>query len=125
MNKIPEEVLKAWNEKQKAVVFSTVSDQNIPNSIYVTCISLFENSKILIANNYFDKTYKNIISGSKGTILFITQSDKSYQIKGSLKHETKGKAFDDMKKWNPAHLPGHGVAILEVEEIFSGALKII
>ena len=32
--------------------------------------------------------------------------------------------FDDMKKWNSKTLPGVGVAVLEVNEIFSGAEKI-
>jgi len=30
-----------------------------------------------------------------------------------------------MKKWNRADLPGYGVAVVEIQEIFSGAEKIV
>jgi hypothetical protein len=38
---------------------------------------------------------------------------------------TSGKVFDDMKTWNPERLPGVGAAIIAIEEIFSGAEKIV
>ena len=71
------------------------------------------------------KTKENVLSGSKGSVLFITSETKAYQIKGSLSYEKKGKYFDDMKKWNREDLPGHGVVILTIEEIFSGAEKLL
>lgn len=125
MLNIPKNVLVAWEKKQKAVVLTTVSKQGIPNSIYATCTSLFGGNKVLVANNKFDKTYKNISTCDKGALLFITEDEKSYQFKGSIKHETLGRSFDDMKKWNPPSLPGNGVAVLEIEEIYSGAEKLV
>nr|WP_320120255.1 pyridoxamine 5'-phosphate oxidase family protein [uncultured Marinifilum sp.] len=121
---IPQNIQEAWNNRKGPIVFTTVSENTVPNSIYATCVSLFENNSIIVANNYFDKTIKNINTGSKGVILFITNDDKAYQLKGSIEYYTEGKAFDDMKKWNPERLPGHGAAILKVEEIFSGAEKL-
>lgn len=121
---IPQNIQEAWNNRKGPIVFTTVSENTVPNSIYATCVSLFENNSIIVANNYFDKTIKNINNGSKGVILFITNDDKAYQLKGSIEYYTEGKAFDDMKKWNPERLPGHGAAILNVEEIFSGAEKL-
>ena len=32
--------------------------------------------------------------------------------------------FDDMKKWNRKDLPGVGVAVLEVTDIYSGSNQI-
>jgi hypothetical protein len=125
MIKIPEEVKKAWDLKQDPIVLTTVSKQGVPNSIYATCVALFEDSLVLVANNKFKKTYQNILENDKATLLFITKEKKAYQLKGTIKYETEGKAFDDMKKWNMADMPGYGVAKLEVEEIFSGADKII
>jgi len=125
MTPIPEKVISEWNDKQDAIVLTTVSESGIPNSIYATQTSLFENNKVLVANNKFNKTLENIKSNSKASILFITKENKAYQIKGSIQHKTEGEAFDNMKTWNRADLPGHGVAILEVEEIFSGAERII
>jgi len=42
-----------------------------------------------------------------------------------LSYFTEGELFDDMKKWNPTRLPGHGVAVLEIQEIFAGAQKLL
>lgn len=128
MNKkltVPKNIQQAWTNRKGPIVFTTVSKDTVPNSIYATCVSLFEENSIIVANNYFDKTIKNINSDSKGVILFITNEDKAYQLKGSIEYYTEGKAFEDMKKWNPERLPGHGAAVLNVEEIFSGAEKLI
>jgi len=120
-----EETSKAWDSRKGPIVFTTVGEKGIPNSIYVTCVSKYDEGTIVIANNYFDKTQKNILSGSKATILFITDESKSYQIKGSIKYYTEGDIFDDMKKWNPEKHPGHGAVAVEVEEVYSGAKKLL
>lgn len=122
---IPQSVKEAWDNKKPAVVFTTVSADGIANSIYATCVSLYQDNSIIVANNYFSKTIKNIESGSKGVILFITEDDKSFQIKGSIEHVTSGAAFDNMKSWNPERLPGVGAAVITIEEIYSGAEKLI
>lgn len=123
--KIFNNLRKEWENRIPAVVFTTVSDNGIPNSIYATCVSQYANDVFLVANNFFDKTLKNIRSGSKGAILFMTNEDKAFQMKGTVKHFTSGEEFDNMKSWNPERLPGHGVAVLKVEEVFSGAEKLL
>jgi predicted pyridoxine 5'-phosphate oxidase superfamily flavin-nucleotide-binding protein len=127
MNKtLPEIVKSAWENKKPEVVFTTVSEDSTANSIYATCTSLFDGNKIIVANNFFDKTMKNILSGSKASILFITKDEKpkAYQIKGSIEYVTEGAAFENMKEWNPKKLPGHGAAVITIEEIYSGAEKL-
>ena len=125
-NKIimPQIVQEAWENRQKAIVFTTVNTNGVPNSIYATCVARSGDNKILVANNFFCKTIENIKSGSTGSILFITNEDKSFQLKGSLSYYEEGELFDDMKSWNPTRLPGHGVVALEIEEVFAGAEKI-
>jgi predicted pyridoxine 5'-phosphate oxidase superfamily flavin-nucleotide-binding protein len=125
MKKMPEEVSKAWGNQKGPLVLTTVDKKGIPNSIYATCVSKYDESTIVVADNYFDKTRKNIFSGSMGTILFITDEDKSYQIKGPVKYYTDGDIFDDMKKWNPKKHAGHAAAALEVEEVYSGSKKLL
>ena len=78
---------------------------------------------IVIADNHFDKTRKNIFSGSKGSILFITNEDKSFQVKGTIEYHKEDKLFEDMKKWNPTKHPGHAATTLKVEEVYSGSIK--
>jgi predicted pyridoxine 5'-phosphate oxidase superfamily flavin-nucleotide-binding protein len=124
MQEIFKTIRNEWENRNGAVIFSTVSRDGIPNSIYATCVSMYRDNKILIANNYFEKTMKNILSGSKGSILFMTKEHKAFQVKGSIKYYTSGQEFDDMKTWNPPEHPGHGVMVLTIEEIYSGAEKL-
>jgi len=125
MPALPESVLQAWDKRKGPVVFTTVDDDGTPNAIYASCVSLYDRKAILIANNFFDKTKKNIDTGSVGSALFITEEDKSYQIKGRIEYHSDGPVFEDMKRWNPAKLPGHGVAVVKVESVYKGAEKIL
>ena len=125
MAALSEIVSKAWEDREGPIILSTVDEDGNPNSIYATCVSKFNEDTIVVANNFFSKTLKNILAGSKGSILFITKEGKSYQIKGSVEYHKEGAVFDDMKKWNPTKLPGHAAAALKVEDVYSGAEKLL
>jgi len=125
MAALPEKVSKAWEDREGPIVLSTVNEDGIPNAIYATCVSIFSEDTIVVANNYFSKTLENILAGSKGTILFITKEGKSYQIKGSIEYHKEGSIYEDMKKWNPKKHPGHAAAALKVEEVYTGAEKLL
>jgi predicted pyridoxine 5'-phosphate oxidase superfamily flavin-nucleotide-binding protein len=122
---LPKEVSSAWDKKEGPIIFSTVNVEGLPNSIYATCVSKFDDETLVVANNYFSKTMENIVAGSKGSILFITPEGKAYQVKGSIVYFTEGEIYADMKKWNPEKHPGHGAAALKVEEIYSGGEKLL
>lgn len=125
MSQLPQEVSKAWNSKKDPVIFTTVDANGIPNSIYVGCVRKFNEDTMVVADNYFDKTKKNILAGSKGSILFITNEGKAFQIKGTIEYHTEGEIFENMKTWNPEKHPGHAAAALKVEEVYSGAEKLL
>ena len=125
MAKLPKIVSEAWENRIPAVVFTTVSTTGVANSIYATCVSKYDEETLIVADNYFDKTKQNILAGSKGVLLFITEDNKAYQIKGSLQYCTEGVIFDDMKRWNPEKHPGHAAAALKVEEVYKGAEKLV
>ena len=124
MSVLPERVSKAWDDRKGPTIFTTVDANGVPNAIYATCVSKFDEDTLVIADNYFDKTRKNIRAGSKGSILFITNEGKAFQVKGTVEYHTEGEFFEDMKKWNPKQNPGHAAAILKVEEVYSGAEKL-
>ncbi|MCD4671207.1 MAG: pyridoxamine 5'-phosphate oxidase family protein [Anaerolineaceae bacterium] len=125
MAALPEQVSKAWEDREGPIILSTVDGDGNPNAIYATCVSKFSEEVIVVANNYFAKTLENIFAGSKGSILFITKEGTSYQIKGSIEYHKEGVIFDDMKKWNPKRHPGHAAAALKVEEVYAGAEKLL
>ncbi len=121
---IPETVREAWTKREGPVVLATVDSEGLPNIIYATCVSLYGDERVVVADNYFDKTRANIIAGSKAAVLFITGDDKAYQLKGTVEYHASGPVFDDMKSWNPSKHPGHAAAAVVVEEVFSGAERI-
>ncbi|WP_028584935.1 pyridoxamine 5'-phosphate oxidase family protein [Desulfogranum mediterraneum] len=125
MSILPENVGKAWDERKGPAILTTVDKNAVPNTIYVTCVSTFGEDAIVIADNYFDKTRNNILAGSKGSILFITSEGKAFQFKGVVEYHQEGEIFDDMKKWNPEKHPGHAAAVLRIEEVYSGAEKLM
>jgi hypothetical protein len=122
--KLSQEVIQAWEDRNGPVVFTTVDGNGVPNSIYATCVGRFDESVLVIADNYFDKTRSNIKNGSRGSVLFMTNGNKAYQVKGTIEYHTEGELFDFMKSWNPEKHPGHAAAVLQVEEAFSGAKKL-
>ena len=125
MPTLPQEILRAWENRNGPIVLTTVDQQGTPNSIYATCVAAFNDNQIVVADNYFNKTRNNILNGSRASILFITGEGKSYQLKGSIQYHISGEVFDDMKQWNPQKHPGHAAAALHIEAIFSGAEKIL
>jgi len=124
MTSLPEGVRQAWENRDGPVILATVGENGAPNIIYVTCVGVLGDDRIVVADNYFDKTRKNLLRGCKGSMLFRDKKGKAYQIKGSLEYHTKGEVFDFMKTWNPPEHPGHAAAALRVEEVFSGAEKL-
>ena len=110
---------------QGPIIFTTVDENEAPNAIYATCANKFDEDTIVIADNLFDKTRKNILAGSKGSILFITNEGKAFQVKGTIEYHKEGDIFENMKTWHPKPHPGYAAAALKVEEVYSGARKLL
>jgi len=124
MVSLSETIHSVWEQREGPVVFTTVDSQGLPNAIYATCVNKYGDNKIVVADNYFNKTRNNILSGSKGSILFITHDGKSYQMKGTIEYHEEGDVYKDMKNWNPNKHPGYAAAVLVINEIYSGAKKL-
>lgn len=125
MSVLPDKILEAWKKKTGPIILTTVDKSGVPNAIYASCVSLYNQETVLIADNYLNKTRQNILEGSRGSILFITDNGKSFQVKGLLEYHEKGPLFDDMKKWNPGQHPGKAVVALKLEQAYSGSEKLL
>jgi predicted pyridoxine 5'-phosphate oxidase superfamily flavin-nucleotide-binding protein len=121
---LPESVRRAWEDREGPAILATVGADGAPNVIYVTCVGVFGDDRLVVADNYFDKTRRNLLLRGKGSILFRDKTGKNYQVKGSMEYHVEGEVFDSMKAWNPSEHPGHAAAALRVEEVFSGAEKL-
>jgi len=125
MSTIPQEIRDAWATRSGPVIFTTADGDGKPNAIYATCTEIYEEEYVVVADNYFQKTKANILNGCTGSILFISEEKKAYQLKGTLEYHREGPLFEDMKRWNPVQHPGHAAAALKVKEIYSGSEKIL
>lgn len=123
---LPEVVSKAFEKRTEPVVFATVDKNGMPNAIYASCVKKYDEGMIVIADNFFSKTRANILAGNKGSIVFIAPENKSYQIKGSIEYCKEGEIFDDMKKgWLASKYPGIAAVVINVEEAYSGAERLL
>jgi len=125
MTALPEAVARAWEDRKGPAILATVDANGVPNIIYVSCVGKFDDGTLVVADNYFDKTRKNVLAGGKGSLLFMSNADKAFQVKGSIEYHQSGEVFDDMKNWNPAKHPGHAAVAIRVEEAYSGAEKLL
>jgi len=121
---LPEAVTEAWDSRKGPAIFATVDEDGTPNVIYVGCLGRRGDDTLVVADNYFDKTRRNIKAGSKGAFLFMGGDGKPYQVKGSIEYHTEGPVFDEMKVWNPQQHPGNAAAALKVEAVYAGAEKL-
>ena len=124
MTTLPNAVREAWEDRDGPVILATVSPDGIPNTIYATCVGAFGDDRLVVADNYFDKTRQNLLAGGKGSLLFRCKKGKAYQVKGTLEYHKDGEVFDHMKTWNPEKHPGHAAAAVRIEEVYSGAEKL-
>ena len=125
MAKLTPEALQAWQQHEERMVFTTVNKDHAANSVWVICAKLINDEQFVIANNAFNKTLENIKSGSEGVLLYIAPERESYQVKGSLEYYEEGPIYDDMKKWLDPKFPGKGALVLNIEEVYYGADKVV
>ncbi|MDG0995558.1 MAG: pyridoxamine 5'-phosphate oxidase family protein [Gammaproteobacteria bacterium] len=121
---LPQEFIAAWENRQALMSLSTVDNNSQPNSIWLLCAELIDETRISIANNAMTKTLQNIEQGSHGALLIIAPERESYQIKGRLQHFSDGPFYDEMKTWLDPKFPGKGAVNLHIEEIYYGAEKV-
>ena len=126
MRVLPEIVSKALDSRKAPAIFTTVDAEGVPNSVYVGFVHKPNEETLVLADNYFDKTRKNIQAGCACSLLFISPEDKAYQLKGSVSYETSGEAFEAMKKgWLPAKYPGVAAVVFSIESVFCGAEQLL
>jgi len=122
---LPEIAALAWENREGPVVLTTVDSNGIPNTIYATCVKKVSDDKIVVADNYMQKTQANIKAGCTVSLLYITKEKKAFQLKGSVQYQTSGKLFDEMKNvWLDTKYPGRAAVVIDIEEVYKGTEKL-
>jgi hypothetical protein len=124
MPDLPEVVNLAWKQRSGPWVLGTVSPEGEPNVAYVLSVKKYDDGLIVIADNFFGKTRGNIESTHRGSLLFMTDDMKAYQIKGHIELQKSGEYFDDMKQWLEDRFPGEAAAVLRFDQVYEGSTKL-
>jgi predicted pyridoxine 5'-phosphate oxidase superfamily flavin-nucleotide-binding protein len=122
MVKMPPDVRETL-EKQKPVPIATASPDGVPNVVFIGLMKILDDETIMIADNFFYKTAKNLDENPKMSILcYNSETKKSFQIKGSVTVHKSGPQRDELEKWvhgiNPK-LPAKAAVIVKIEEIYN------
>ncbi len=125
MPSLTPEARQAWLDREKRMVLTTTDADNVPNAIWILCAELVDEDKLVIANNSMHKTLENICNGCKASLLYIAPEREAYQIKGTIEHHPDGPVFDDMKRWLNPNYPGKSAVLLNIEEVYYGAKRVV
>ena len=126
MKPIPKNVSDAWDNREERMVLTTVSSEGMPNAIWVICAKKVDDHRIVISDNFMNKTRANILAGSKGALLFIAPERKAYQLKGRLAYHRDGPLYEDMKHgWLAPKFAGNAAVELIVDEAYCGGERLL
>ena len=125
MSVVTESIREAWKNRQGPVVLTSVGNDGNPNNIYATEVKMRDDDKFVISNTFIDRSMKNKLSDSEGSLVFVTQDKKSYLIRGDVHYEYAGKNFKFMKSWSEDRHPGHGAAVVEINEVFEDGKQVV
>lgn len=117
--------IKEIFEKQEIIVLATASKDGMPNVVPVNAKKIIDDETILISDQFFNKTLKNLKENPQVAIT-IWDKLEGYQLKGTVTIETSGKRFEETAKWidemaKKLNLPikSKGAVILKLTEIYN------
>ena len=117
---LPKEVTEIFvNEKYHQ--FATSSINGAPNICNIGAKYLRDDDKIVIVDNFMNKTIANIKENPEVAIL-IRREKVSYQIKGTGRYLISGAEYDDAYRWmksKDSKYPAKGAIIITVHSVYN------
>ena len=117
--------MKEIFEKQETVVLATATKDGLPNVVPVNAKKIIDDETILISDQFFTKTLKNLKDNPRVAIT-IWDKLEGYQLKGTVAIETSGTRFEETAKWideiaKKLSLPikSKGAVIVNLTEIYN------
>jgi hypothetical protein len=123
MVKIPLKVRKAIKDG-KPFSLATSTRKGKPNIVYVGYLKLIDDKTVLIADNYFKKTKKNMLENPQIAFAVLDEKAGSYQLKGRTEYVTKGKYYKEIREWCDKKHPRKAAVVVHIKEVYNGAKKI-
>ncbi|MCQ5377647.1 MAG: pyridoxamine 5'-phosphate oxidase family protein [Candidatus Methanomethylicia archaeon] len=129
--KVPEAVKSAYMAalKYRRVAFATCSKDGVPNTVPLGVGRFLDDETLIVIDNYFMKTRKNIEENPRAAVSFWVSEEKEgkvitkegYQMKGTVTVQESGPLYDQMKaeiKAIRADFPVKAIVLMKVEEIY-------
>lgn len=108
---------------EKNLVFvATVSKEGVPNVVPIGFARPLDEKTILIADNYMNKTIKNLEDNHKLSLIVQDAKSLPYQFKGTVKIFKSGEYFDQVVDWAQnvmSELEPKSAILFKVEDIYS------
>jgi len=112
---ISEEIKKIVEENPMAL--ATIDNEGNPYCIVIACVKIKDN-KIVITNNYMNKTLKNIQDNNKVCLVVWDNNMNGYQFVGEAEYFEEGKWLDFVKAIEEnKDEPCKGAIVIEINEI--------
>jgi hypothetical protein len=119
------EKMKEVFAKQRIFVLGTADSKGVPNVVPVGSVKILDDNTILISDQYFHKTLKNLKENPKVAISFWEMSE-GYQIKGRARIHTEGKIYEETAEWIRRRseeigrpLKSKGAIVIKITAIYS------
>jgi uncharacterized protein len=108
---------------EKDLVFlATSSKEGIPNVVPIGFARPIDDETILIADNYMNKTRKNLEENPNISLVTKDATKCPFQFKGKIEIFESGKYFDIVTEWGQnamTKLTPKAAILMRVEEIYS------
>jgi predicted pyridoxine 5'-phosphate oxidase superfamily flavin-nucleotide-binding protein len=122
MVKLTDDMVKSL--ENEVVFIATASKDGIPNVAAMRAVKVLDAEKgiVLIADNFMNKTLKNILENPKVALTTANCRDMPYQYKGTVEYYTEGeylKMAEDVDKALKPDLKPKGAVVIKITEIYN------
>ena len=93
-----DEKMKEIFKQQGIFVFGTAGKDGVPNVVPIGAIKILDDETILVSDQFFNKTLKNLKENPKIAISFW-KGREGYQIKGDAEVLTEGALYQETNEW--------------------------
>ncbi len=104
----------------KTAFFATASKDGTPNVVPIGAFKLLDDETLLISDQFFQKTLKNLKENPKVALSYWGEKG-GYQIKGNITVHTDDQVFKDdvawMKEVRP-HLTPKSAVIMKITDVY-------
>jgi hypothetical protein len=111
--------------KQRIFTLATADLKGVPNVVPVGAVKILGDETILVSDQYFHKTLKNLKENPNVAMSFWEMGE-GYQIKGKAKIHTEGKIFEETAEWIRRRseeigrpIKSKGAVVIKIKAIYS------